>query len=98
MNICVDVLNFMVKGAEAKVRQSRRKHRANQHWFDEECFDRKQKSRETLRALKENNEVSRIKYWESRKQYGSIIEKEAWQTKEAEHVDVAVGHKEAKKI
>jgi hypothetical protein len=82
----------MVKRAGAKMRQSGGNHRGNQHWFDKECIKSRWKSREALRFFKENNdEVSRIKYWESRKKHERIAEetKAAWQTNEAEHIDTS---------
>jgi Txe/YoeB family toxin of Txe-Axe toxin-antitoxin module len=91
----------MFKRAEAKARQSGGKHRGNQHWFDEECIESKWKLREALRVFKENNdEGSRIKYWESRKKYGRTVEKKkaTWQMKKAEHIDTLVWHKVVKKI
>jgi hypothetical protein len=44
--------------------------------------------------------VSRIKYWECRKKYERIVvkRKAAWQTEEAERINILVRHKDAKKI
>jgi hypothetical protein len=91
----------MTKKAGAKMRQSGGNHRGNRHWFHEECIESKRKSRQSLIVFRENNdEVSRIKYLESRKKYEKIIEKKkaAWQTKEAERTDKLVRHKDVKKI
>jgi hypothetical protein len=91
----------MVKRAGAKMRQPGRNHRGNRHWFDEECIGSKRKSRKALKVFKENNdEVSIIKYWESRKKYESVVvkNKAAWQTEEAERINILVRHTDAKKI
>jgi hypothetical protein len=56
--------------------------------------------REALRVFKENNdEVSRIKYWESRKKYERVVAKKkaAWQTEEAEHINILSGIKMLRK-
>jgi hypothetical protein len=90
----------MVKRAGAKMRQYGGNHWGNRHWFDEECIESKQKLRKALRVLKKNDEVSRIKYWESRKKYGRVVvkKKPVWQTEKAERINILVRHKEAKKI
>jgi hypothetical protein len=101
VNNVVDILHFMVKRAGAKMRLSGGNHRGSRHWFDEESIQSKRKSREALRVFKENNdEVSRIKYWESRKKYERVVvkKKAAWQMEEAEHINILVRHKDAKKI
>jgi hypothetical protein len=57
--------------------------------------------REALKVFKENNgEVSRIRYWESRKKYEMVVvkKKAAWQMEEAERINILVRHKDAKKI
>jgi hypothetical protein len=101
VNNVVDILYFMVKRAGAKMRQSGGNHRGSGHWFDEECVESKRKSRKAQRVFKENSdEVRRIKYWESRKKYESVImkKKAAWQTEEAERINILVRHKDVKKI
>jgi hypothetical protein len=101
VNNIINIQYFMVKRAGAKMRQSGGNHRGNRHWFDEECIESKWKSREALRVFKENNdEVSRIKYWESRKKYERVAvkKKAAWQTEEAKHINILARHKDAKKI
>jgi hypothetical protein len=100
-NNVVDIMYFMVKTAGAKMKQSGGNHTGSRHWFDEECVEIKRKSREALRAFKENNdEGSRIRYWESRKKYERVVveKKSAWQTEEAEHINILVRCKDAKKI
>jgi hypothetical protein len=52
----VVILYFTVKRAEVKMRQFGGNHRGSCHWFDEECFDCKRKSREALKIFKENND------------------------------------------
>jgi hypothetical protein len=60
----------MVKRAGVKMRQFGGNHRESRNWFHEECFESKRKSREALKIFKENNdEMTRMKYWESRKKY-----------------------------
>jgi hypothetical protein len=60
----------MFKRAGIQMTQFGGNHRGSRHWFDEECFDSKRKSRKALKIFKENNdELSRTKYWESRKKY-----------------------------
>jgi hypothetical protein len=82
------------------MRQFGENHRGSRYWFDEECFESKRKSREALKIFKENNdEVSRIKYWESRKKYERVVKKKAaWQMEEAERINILVRHKDTKKI
>jgi hypothetical protein len=50
--------------------------------------------------MKQNNCAKlHKKYWESRKKYGSVVmkKKAAWQTEEAERMNILVRHKDAKK-
>jgi hypothetical protein len=101
VNKVVNIVYFMVKRAGSKMRQSGGNHRGSRHWLDEECIESKWKLREALTVFKEtNDEVSRIRYWESRKKYERVVvkKKAAWQMEEAEHINVQVRHKDAKKI
>jgi hypothetical protein len=101
VNNGVNILYFMVERAGAKLRQSGGNHKGNRHWIDEECTESKWKSRKALRVFKENNdEVSRIKYWESTKTYVRVVvkKKAAWQMEEEERINILVRHKEARNI
>jgi hypothetical protein len=70
----LNILHFLVKTAEAKVRCTGKKYRKNNLWFDEECMEKKMEMKEALRKIKEkDDDESILEYWESRKAYERTV-------------------------
>jgi hypothetical protein len=71
-----------------------------EHWFDEECWEKRRQTRVALRKFKEkDDDASRTEYWVRRKAYERIVEKKRgiWQEKEAEYINKLVSEKKLRK-
>jgi hypothetical protein len=58
------------------------KYNKVEHWFYKECMSKKKTARIPLVEYKvKDDDISRVKYWECRKEYDNILErkKAAWQ-------------------
>jgi hypothetical protein len=51
-NEAQNILIFLVRRAGAKMRFVGRRYRKKEHWFDEECMDKRREMKEALRKFK----------------------------------------------
>jgi hypothetical protein len=92
---------FCDKKAEHKMKFGGRKYNKAEHWFDEECMLKKRETNRTSVEYKvKDDDVSRFKYWECRKEYYNILEKnkKSWQEEQSDFLDNLIKQKEVKKI
>jgi hypothetical protein len=83
------------------MRCDRRMVSTKEHWFDEECWEKRRETRVALRKFKEKDyDISRTEYWAKRKSYERMVGKKRciWQEKEAEYINKLVCEKDIKKI
>jgi hypothetical protein len=64
INEALNILHFLVKRTETNMRCSDVKYRQTKHCFDEECMEKMEQTKETLRKFKDKDaDESRIEYW-----------------------------------
>jgi hypothetical protein len=92
-------LLFSVRRAGAIMRCDRRMVSRKEHWFDEECGEKRRQTSVALRKCKEKDDVSRMEYRAKRKEYERLIggKRGTWQ-EEAEYINTLVHGKDIKKI
>jgi hypothetical protein len=91
----------VIKKNGHKMKFSGRKYSKAEYWFDEECMLNKKETKMTLVEYKvKDDDVSRFKYWECRKEYYNILvkKKKSWQEKQSEFLNNLIKQKEVKKI
>jgi hypothetical protein len=72
----LNILYFAIKKAGHKMKFSGRKYNKAEHWFHEESMLKKKEIKMTLVEHKVmDDDVSKFKYWECRKEYYNILEK-----------------------
>jgi hypothetical protein len=99
VNEAHNLLLFSVRRAGVKMRCDRRRARAKEHWFDEECGEKRKQTKVALRELRDGeDDISRIQYWTKRKEYERLLgeKRGAWQKKEAEYINKLVYGKDVK--
>jgi hypothetical protein len=65
INEAYNLLLFSVRRAGAKMRCVRRMFRRKEHWFDEECWEKRRQTRVSLRKFKEkDDDISRTEHEE----------------------------------
>jgi primosomal protein N'' len=90
----------LVRRAGAKMRCVRRMFGRKEHWFDEECWEKRRQTMVALRKFKEKDGLSRTEYWAKRKAYERMVGKKRCmrQEKEAEYINKLVCEKDINKI
>jgi hypothetical protein len=101
INEAYNLLLFSVRRAGAKMRYDRRMVSRKEHWFDEECGEKRRQTRVALRKFKgKDDDICRTEYWAKRKEYERLVgeKRGIWQGKEAEYINKLVYGKDIKKI
>jgi hypothetical protein len=83
------------------MRCDRRRVRVKEHWFDEECGEKRKQMRVALRKFRDkDDDISRSEYWAKRKEYERLVgeKRGTWQEKEAEYINKLVYGKDIKEI
>jgi hypothetical protein len=73
INEAHNLLLFSVSRAGAKMRCDRRRVRVKEHWFDEECGEKRKQTRVALRKFREKDDDVRTEYWAKRKEYERLV-------------------------
>jgi hypothetical protein len=90
------------KRAGTNMRCTGKNYRNKDLWFNEECIEKKREVKEALRKFKEedDDDESRIQYWESREAYERTVDNKMclWQEKVAEYINKLITQKAVKKV